>query len=134
MRDHSKLNIKRLKEKLGKLSERQDGTLRTGSHNNVVPLDGVEMPKFVLDILSMTPKHRGVKKFNELLKDQKTTICAKSCGLCVMKQTTHSDKLNEILVASQFEARNRESDARAIKMEKLINSGLLELLKQGRER
>ena len=168
MRDHSELIRKRLNDKLAKLSERQDRPLRNGSHNNVVTLDGVELPKFVLDVLSLGPKHpvrdkfnevhfladvdrlvreltenntdgeklceiessakwyaknvretpmdRGVKKAN-FLEDQKLLAVPfhKGCGFCVMKQTTYSDKLNEILSSSQFEPRNGESDDLSIR-------------------
>ena len=40
--------------------------MRNVSHNNVVTLDGVELPKFVLDVLSLGPKHPVRKKFNEV--------------------------------------------------------------------
>ena len=72
MRDHSELTSKRLNDKLAKLSERQDRPLRNGSqyvrcnNNNVVILDGVELPKFVLDVLSLGPKHPVWEKFNEV--------------------------------------------------------------------
>ena len=51
---------------LAKLSERQDSSLRNGSHNNVVTLDGVELPKFVLHVLSLGSKHPVRDKFNEV--------------------------------------------------------------------
>ena len=75
--------------------------------------------------LSETPMDRGVKKANKFLKDQKqiAVLFDKGCGSCVMKQTTYSDKLNEILSSSQFEL-NGESDCLTIKTEKLINSRL----------
>ena len=66
MRDHSELISKSLNDKLAKLSERQGRHLRNGSHNNVVTLDGVELPKFVLDVLSLGPKHPVRDKFNEV--------------------------------------------------------------------
>ena len=186
MIDHSKLISKRLKDKLAKLSERQNRPLRNGSHNNVVTLDGVELPKCVLDVLLLGQKHpirdkfnevrfladvdglvrelrenntdgeklcelelsakwyaknvretpmdRGVKKTNNFLKDQKLLAVPfdKSCGIFVMKQTTYSDKLNEILSSSQFEPRKGESDDLTLRAEKLINSSLHQLLKQGK--
>ena len=49
-----------------------------------------------------------------------------------MKQTTYSDKLNEILSSSHFEPRNGQSDDITIKTEKLINSSLHEIMKQGK--
>ena len=57
MRDHSKLFSKRFNDKLAKLSEKKDRFLWNKSHINVVTLDGVELPKFVLDVLSLGPKH-----------------------------------------------------------------------------
>ena len=186
MRNHSELSSKRLNDKLAKLSERQDRPLLNGPHNNVVTLDGVELPKFVLDFLSLGPKHpvrdkfnelhflgdvdrlvrelrenntdgeklceielsakwyaknvretrmdRGVKKANDFLKDQKLLAVPFDigCGFGVMKQTTYSDKLNEFLSSSQFEPRNEESDDLTIGTEKLINSSLHQLMKQGK--
>ena len=52
--------------KLDKLSDRQDRPLRNGSHSNVVIMDGRELPKFVLDILSFGPKHHVRDKFVEV--------------------------------------------------------------------
>ena len=66
MRDHFELFSKRLNDKLAKLSERQDRPLRNESHSIVVTLDGVELPKFVLDVLSLGPKHPVRDKFNEV--------------------------------------------------------------------
>ena len=63
---HSELISCRLNHKLAKLSERQDRPVRNGSHNNVVTLDGVELPKFVLDVLSLSPKRQIRDKSNEL--------------------------------------------------------------------
>ena len=40
--------------------------LRNGSHKNVITLDGVELPKFVLDVLSLDPKHPVRDKFKEV--------------------------------------------------------------------
>ena len=81
-----------------------------------------------------TPMDRGVKKANDFLKDQKlpAVLFDKSCGFCVMKQTTYSDKLNEILNSTQFEPRNGENDDLTIRTEKLINNNLLQLMKQGK--
>ena len=75
---------------------------------------------------------RGAKKANYFLKDQKLLAVPfdKGCGFCVMKQTTYSDKLNEILSSSQFEPRNGESDDLTIRTEKLINSSLHQLMKR----
>ena len=76
---------------------------------------------------------KGVKKANDFLKDQKLLAVAfdKGCGFCVMKQTTYSDKLNQILSSGQFEPRNGESDDLTIRTEKLINSSLHQLMKRG---
>ena len=49
-----------------------------------------------------------------------------------MKHITYSDKLNEILSSSQFEPGNGESDDLTIKTEKMINSSLHQLMKQGK--
>ena len=66
----------------------------------------------------VTPMDRGVKKDNDFLKDQKLLAVPfdKGCGFSVMKQTTYSDKLNEILSSSQFEPRSGEIDDLTIKM------------------
>ena len=76
----------------------------------------------------------GFKKANDFLKDQKLLAVPfdKGCGFCVMKQTTYSDKLNEIMSSSQFEPRNGESDDLTIRTEKLINSSLHQLMNQGK--
>ena len=66
MRNHSAMFQNRLNGKLDKLSERQDKPLRNGSHINVVIMDGREIPKFVLDILLLGPKHLVRDKFNEV--------------------------------------------------------------------
>ena len=66
MRGHSAMVQNRLNGKLDKLSERQDRPLRNDSHSNVVIMDGPELPKFVLDILSLGPKHPVRDKFNEV--------------------------------------------------------------------
>ena len=67
------------------------------------------------------------------MKDQKLLAVPfeKGCGFCVMKQTTYLEKLNEILGSSQFEPRKGESDEITIRTEKLINSSLHQLMKQG---
>ena len=81
-----------------------------------------------------TPMDRVVKKANDFLKDRKLLAVPfdKVCDFCVMKQTTYSDKLNEILSSSQFEPRNGESDDLTTRTEKLINSRLHQLMKQGK--
>ena len=66
MRNHSAMVQNRLSGKLDKLSERQHRPLRNGSHRNVVIMDGRELPKFLLDILSLGPKHPVRDKFNEV--------------------------------------------------------------------
>ena len=66
VRNHSAMVPNRLNGKLDKLSERQDRLLRNGYHSNVVIMDGHELPKFVLDILSLGPKHPVRDKFNEV--------------------------------------------------------------------
>ena len=66
MRNHSARVQNRLNGKLDKLSERQDRPLRNGSRSNVVIMDCRELPKFVLDILSLGPKHPVRDKFNKV--------------------------------------------------------------------
>ena len=66
MRNHSAMVQNRLNGKLDKLSERQDRPLWNGSHSNVVIMDGRELPNFVLEILSLGPKHPVSDKFNEV--------------------------------------------------------------------
>ena len=80
MRNHSAMVQNRLNGKLDKLSERQDRPLRNGSHRNVVIMDGRELPKFVLDILSLGPKHPVRDKFNEVhfLADVRITLRVRS--------------------------------------------------------
>ena len=60
------LTSRRLRDKLAKLSERQDRPLRNESHKTVVALDGVKRPKFVLDVLPLCPKHPVRDQFNEV--------------------------------------------------------------------
>ena len=66
MRNHSAMVQNRLNGKLDKLSDRQDRPLRNGSHSNVVIMDGLELQKFVLDIISLGPKHPVRDNFNEV--------------------------------------------------------------------
>ena len=66
MRNHSAMVQNKLNEKLDKLSERQDRPLRNDSHSNVLIMDGLELPKFVLDVLSLRPEHPVRDKFNEV--------------------------------------------------------------------
>ena len=84
----------------------------------------------------MYVRHQRIEglKTNDFLKDQKLLVVPfdKRWGFCVMKQKTYSDKLNEILSSSQFEPHNGESDDLTIRTEKLINSSLHQLMKQGK--
>ena len=57
MRNHSAMVQNRLNGNFDKLSERQYRPQRNGSHSNVVITNGRELPKFVLDILSLGPKY-----------------------------------------------------------------------------
>ena len=66
MRNHSVLAQNLFNGKLDKLSERQDRPLRNGSNSNVVIMDGRELPKFALDILSFGSKHPLGDKYNEV--------------------------------------------------------------------
>ena len=157
MTNHSAMVKNRLNGKLDKLSERKDKPLRNGSHSDVVIMDGRELPKFVLDILSLGPKHpvrdkfnevhfladvdklvrelrqnntereklfeigasaklyakivreapmdRGVKKVHDYLKanDLLAVPFDKGCGFCVMKKSTYTEKLAEVLNSDQFQ-------------------------------
>ena len=66
------------------------------------------------------------------MKDQKLLAVPfdKGWDFCVLKQTTYSDKLNEILGSSQFETRNGKSDDLTVRTQKPINSSLHKLMKQ----
>ena len=55
----------RLNDKQAKLSERKK-PLWIGSRNNVVKLNGVELPKLVLDVLPLGPKHPVSDKLIEV--------------------------------------------------------------------
>ena len=66
MRNQFAMVKNRLNGKLDKFSERQDRPLRNGTHSNIVIMDECELPKFVLDILSLRPKHPVRHKFNEV--------------------------------------------------------------------
>ena len=66
MRYHSESIKKRLNDKLAKLFDRQDRQLPNGFQNIVVTLDAVELPKFVLEVLSFGPKHPVRDKINEV--------------------------------------------------------------------
>ena len=102
MRDLSELLSKRLNDKLAKLSERQDKPLRNGSHNNVVTLDDVEQPKFVLDVLSLGPKHPVRDKFNEVhfLADVDRLVRE------LRENNTDGEKLGEIESSAKWYAKN----------------------------
>ena len=64
MRNHYVLVQSRLNGELDNLSERQEKTLRNGSHSNVAIMDGGELRKFVLDIPSLGPKRPVRDKVN----------------------------------------------------------------------
>ena len=66
MRHHSELISMILKEKLAKLSDGHDGPFRNGAHKIVVLFDGVELPKFFLDTLSLGPERPVREKFDEV--------------------------------------------------------------------
>ena len=68
------------------------------------------------------------------MKDQKLLAVPfdRGCGFCVMKQTTHSEKLNEILNSSQIELRNGECGDLTIKTQKPINISLRQFMNQGK--
>ena len=91
MRNHSEMFQNRLNGKLDKLSERQDRPLRNGSHSNNVIMYGRELLKFVLDILSMGPKHPVRDKLNEVhfLADVDKLVCE------LREKNTDGEKLCE---------------------------------------
>ena len=68
------------------------------------------------------------------MKDQKLLAVPfdRGCGFCVMKQTTHSEKLNEILNSSRIELRNGECGNLTIKTQKPINISLHQFMNQGK--
>ena len=66
MSNHSELICMIFHEMLMKLSERHDSSLRNGSHINVVTIDGIELPKLVLNFLSPGPKHPFRDNFKEV--------------------------------------------------------------------
>ena len=102
MRDQSELISKRLNDEFGKLTERQDRSLRNGSHNNVVTLEGVELPKFVLDVLSLGPKHPVRDKFNEVhfLADVDRLVRE------LWENNTDGEKLCEIELSAKWYTKN----------------------------
>ena len=102
MKDHSELISKGLNDKLARLSERQDRPLRNGSHKNVVTLDGVELPKFVLDVLSLGPKHPVRDKFIEVhfLADVDRLVWE------LRENNTDGEKLCEIESSAKWYAKN----------------------------
>ena len=102
MKNHSARVQNRLNGKLDKLSERQDRPLRNGSHSNVVIMDGHELPKFLLDILSLGPKHPVRDKFNEvqILADVDKLLRE------LRENKTEGEKLCEIESSAKWYAKN----------------------------
>ena len=102
MRNHSAMVQNRLIGKLDKMSEKQDRPLRNGSHSNVVIMDGRELPKFVLDIISLGPKHPVRDKFNEvhLLADVDKFVRE------LREKNTEGEKLCEIEESAKWYAEN----------------------------
>ena len=66
MRYHSELIIMRQSDMFGKASVGQDRPMMIASLNNVVTLDGVELPRILLDVLPLSPKHPVGDNFNEV--------------------------------------------------------------------
>ena len=79
-------------ENLIKLSERQDRPLRNGSHSKVVIMDGRELPKFVLDILSFGPVH-FLADVDKLVRD-------------LRENNTEGEELCEIEASAKWYAKN----------------------------
>ena len=102
MRNYSAMVHNRLNGKLDKLSERQDRPLRNGSNSIVVIMHGRELLKFVLDILSLGPKHPVRDKFNEVhfLADEDKLVIE----LC--ENNTEVEKLCEIEASAKWYAKN----------------------------
>ena len=102
MRNHSAMVQNRLNGKLDKLSEREDRPLRNGSHSNVVIMDGRELPKVVLDILSLRPKHPVRDKFNEVhfLADVDKLVRE------LLENNTEGEKLCENEAFAKWHAKN----------------------------
>ena len=102
MRNHSAIVQNRLNGKIDKLSERQDRPLRNGSHSNVVIMVCREFPKFVLDILSLGPKHPVRGKFNEVhfLADVDKLVRE------LRENNTEGEKLCEIEASAKWYAKN----------------------------
>ena len=117
MRDLSELISKRLNDKSAKLSEGQDRPLRNGTHDNIVPQDGVELPKFFLDVLSLCPKHPVRDKFNEVhfLADVDRLVRE------LRENNTDSEKLCEIESSAKCYAKNvRETPMDRGRIKKLM--------------
>ena len=102
IRNHSVLVQNRLNGKLDKLSERQDRALRNGSQSRVVIMDGRELPKFVLDILSVGPKHSVRDKYNEVhfLADVDKFIHK------IRENNSEGEKIVEIEASAKWYAKN----------------------------
>ena len=56
----------RLTEKLAKILEKQEKTLRSSEEKTVVVLSKIILPRFVKDLLAFGPKHPIREKFKEL--------------------------------------------------------------------
>ena len=102
MRSHSAMVQNRLNGKLDTMADKQDRPLRNGSHSNVVIMDDRELPKFVLYILSLGPKHPVRDKFNELhfLADVDKLVSE------LRENNTDGEKLCEIEASVKWYAKN----------------------------
>ena len=102
MRYHPKQISRRLNDKLAKLSDRQDRSFRNGSLKDVVTLDGVELSRFVLDVLPFSPKHSVREKFKEghFLADLDRLV------LELREINTDGEKLCEIESSANWYAKN----------------------------
>ena len=117
MRNHSAIVQNRLNGKLDKMSERQDRPLRSGTHKNFVIMDGRELPKFVLDILSLGPKHPVRHKFIvvHFLADEDKLVRE------LRENNTEDEKLCEIEASAKWYAKN----VRETPMDRGVKSALL---------
>ena len=76
--------------------------MRNGSHSNVVIMNGGELPKFVLDILSLGPKQHVRDTFNEVhfLADVNKLVRE------LHENKTEGEKFCEIEVSAKWYAKN----------------------------
>ena len=99
-----------------------------GSYQGIILKNLISMPSD--SVSSTTSCFCFGSAFLQGFANVPVVLLDKGRGFCVMKETSNSDKRNEISSSGQFEARNGESDDLTIKTEILISSSLLHLMKQ----